>query len=268
MKQLFVLWIGLLSNYSFAQGPIDGFFKNTGELDVAISGTYAASTTYFAGATPINYTRNQTIIGGFAAYGLADRWNCVVSLPVINKTLQDAAFYAKYKWVLHGTSYGEYSVFPALGVSFPVSNYNTESGQAVGQKAVTIQPKMVAQFKSSKGWFVQGQSGYNYSFNPVPPAFVVSVKAGYIYKKWYFDVWFDYQHGIGGKDYNSLNAEPLNSFRELGVSYQRLGGVIYRTISHRFGLQANTFYVLNGRNTSQMFAFGGGVVFKFNTKKP
>jgi len=267
MKYAFLFFVLTLCFNSNAQGAIDGFGKNKGELDVALSGTYATSKIYFAGTDPRVYTRNQSIIGAFASYGLTDRWNVVTSIPVINSKLQDAALYAKYKLVFNEMNSGTFSLFPAVGISFPLSNYDTESGQSIGQKAITIQPKLVAQFKANQGWFVQAQTGYNYSLNPVPDAFVASVKAGYIYKKWYFDAWFDFQYGIGGKDYGTVNNEPLNSFRELGVSYQRVGGVAYRTMSDRFGLQLNSFYVLNGRNTSQMFALGAGIVFKFNTNK-
>lgn len=267
MKQFFFISILTSCFASNAQGPIDGFIKDKGELDIAISGTYSTSKIYFAGTDPRVYTRNQTIFGAFASYGLSDRWNLITSIPVVNYTLQDAAFYAKYKLIYHGMVSGEFSLFPAAGISFPISNYDTESGQSVGQKAITVQPKLVAQFKSKNGWFVQAQTGYNYSLNPVPDAYLASLKVGYIYKKWYFDAWFDFQHGIGGKDYGTVNNEPLNSFRELGVSHQRVGGVVYRTMTDRFGLQLNSFYVLNGRNTSQMFALGAGLVLKFNTNK-
>lgn len=250
-----------------AQGPIDGFFKSRGELDIALSGSFATSEDYFTRNGKVTIPRDQTIIGFFASYGLSDRWNLVASIPVINFQLQDAAFYVKYKWIFKGTAKGEFSLFPALGVSFPLSNYDFQTSQAIGQKAVTVQPKMVSQFKSSKGWFIQGQTGYNYAFDPVPSAFVASVKLGYIYKKWYFDAWFDLQYGIGGKDYASFNAVPLNSFRELGVSHQRVGGVVYRTLNNRFGVQLNGSYVLSGRNASQMLSLGAGVVIKMNTHK-
>lgn len=126
MKNLTLLLVFGSVFCASAQGPIDGFFKNKGELDLALSGTYATSDQYFGGTSKINYERDQSIIGVFASYGLSDRWNLVSSIPVINFQLQDAAFYAKYKMIFKGTAKGEFSLFPAFGLSFPLSNYETE----------------------------------------------------------------------------------------------------------------------------------------------
>lgn len=267
MKLLTLSWVLIFSLSSQAQGNVDGFFKSKGELDLAFSGTYVRSRVYFGGASPIVYNRDQSIIGAYGVYGLSDKLNCIVSLPVINYTAQDLSLYAKYKLLSKKMDVGEFTLAPAFGVSFPVWNYNTESGQAIGQRAFTLQPKIVAQFKHRHNWFLQAQTGFNYSFDPVPSSYGISAKAGYIYKKWYFDVWYDYQFGIGGKDYGSVNSEPLNSFRELGVSYGRVGGVVYVTIGKRMGAFIGASTILFGRNIGDADAFNAGVVLKFNTHK-
>jgi hypothetical protein len=262
MKAAFLSCFLLLNGLGFAQGNVDGFFKSKGDMDVAISGTYVYSRIYFAGVSPVFYKRDQSIIGLYGVYGLSDKWNVVASLPVINFTPQDLSLYAKYKLYSKKFDDGEITILPAFGVSFPVWNYNTESGQAIGQQAVTVQPKLVVQFKHAQNWFVQAQTGYNYSLNSVPSAYVASGKVGFIYKNWYFDAWYDYQFGIGGKDWGSAG---LDSFRELGVSYERVGGVVYASIGERLGAFVSISTVLSGRNTSDSNMFNGGIVLKFNT---
>lgn len=264
MRLLLVSGCLLLGFLSQAQGNVDGFFKSKGDLDVALSGTYVYSRVYFAGTSPITYKRDQSIIGAYGVYGLNDKWNCIVSLPVINYKAQDLALFAKYKLFYREIEGGDFTVAPAFGLSFPVANYDTESGQAIGQKAFTLQPKLVVQFKSFQNWFVQIQTGYNYSFNPVPSSYSASAKVGYIYQNWYFDAWYDYQLGIGGKNFGSGN---VNSFRELGVSYERVGGVIYVSMGKRIGAFVGVSTILSGRNIGDANAFNAGVVLKFNTNK-
>ena len=264
MKAVCLSFFLCLSCLGFTQGNVDGFFKPKGDLDVAISGTYVYSRIYFAGVSSIFYKRDQSIIGLYGVYGLSDKWNLIASLPVINFTPQDLSLYAKYKLYESKFNACEVTLAPAFGVSVPAWNYNTESGQAIGQQAVTVQPKLVMQFKHARNWFVQAQTGYNYSINSVPSAYVASAKAGFIYKKWYFDVWYDYQLSIGGKDYG---AGGLESFRELGVSYERVGGVVYASIGDRWGGFLSLSTVLSGRNSSDSNTFNGGVVLKFKTTK-
>jgi len=181
-----------VSILSFSQGNVDGFFKSKGELDLAFSGSFSSSTKYFAKQGPINIGRSQAIIGVYGVYGITNKWTAIVSLPLVNFRPQDASVFMKYKLLHQISKKGDFTLAPAVGISFPMSNYATQNSQAIGQRATIIQPKLVLQYKHPKNWFIQTQGGYNYTLDPVPSAVVSSVKIGYIYQKWYFDVWFDY----------------------------------------------------------------------------
>lgn len=263
MKAAIVLFLISLSLFSFSQGNVDGFFKSKGELDLAFSGSISNSTKYFRTLGPIKYKRFQAIVGAFGTYGITDNLNVIVSLPLVNFKLQDASVFAKYKLINVTSKKGLVNIAPALGVSFPMSNYPTQSGQAIGQRATILQPKLVVQYKHVKNWFIQTQGGYNYTIDPVPPAIVASAKAGYIYKDWYFDAWFDYQYGIGGKDYG-IDAPD---FRELGVSFSKIGGVIYKNVGKKSGVFLNGSYIISGRNIGQTITISGGYVLKLKTAK-
>ncbi len=244
-----------------AQGPIDGFFKKPGELDIALSASYGYAPIYFAGTKGIDYKRNQVVTSAFANYGLSKRWNLISSLPLINFKPQDASIYTKFKLLGRTLSQGTISVFPAIGGSFPLWSYSTESGQAIGQRAFTIQPILVAQYRAKSGVFLQVQAHYNYSFEPVPAATNTSLKLGYAAENFYMDAWLEVHTGLGDADYQGT--VPYDSFRELTTSYQRLGFVFYYTASSKLGVLINGSYVLNGRNISKTLSIGGGVVLKF-----
>ena len=263
MKHKIISLCLLVSTLSFSQGSVDGFFKQKGDLDLAFSGTYSGSTIYLTPDGDKEIGRTQAIIGVYGTYGLTDNWDVILSLPLINFVPQDAAIFTKYKLVGVRGKKSEFTLAPAVGVTFPMKNYATQTAQAIGQKATIIQPKLIMQIKHDKNWFVQAQGGYNYALSPVPSAVAASIKAGYIYKKWYFDAWFDYQFAIGGENYGFIKPD----FRELGVSYNRVGGVIYKGIGKWSGVFVNGSYVLSGRNIGQAFSVGAGYVLKLNTKK-
>ncbi len=258
MKPSVLLYIFLSTTYTFSQGNIDGFFKSKGQLDLAFSASFSASKRYLLiQESETKISRSQAIVSTFGIYGLTDNWSVIVSLPLINLELQDASVFTKYKLAHCTSKNGELTLVPAVGISFPMSKYDTETPQAIGQRATVVQPKLLLQYKHLKNWFIQAQGGYNYAIDPVPSAFVASTKVGYIYEKWYFDIWADYQYGIGGEDY-----EGALSFRELGVSYAKLGGVIYRNIGDSSGVFFNGSYIFSGRNIGQAFYLSTGYVLK------
>ncbi|MCH2229460.1 MAG: hypothetical protein MK105_03875 [Crocinitomicaceae bacterium] len=263
MKYCIISFFIYLSGLIYAQGNVDGFFKQKGEVDLAFSGTFSASNKYFRKNDVIDYDRAQAIIGVYGAYGITNKWNVVLNLPLINFKPQDAAVFTKYHLVDVKRKKGDFTIAPALGVSFPLSHYATQSGQAIGQRATIVQPKVLFQYKHKANLFVQGQVGYNYTLDPVPSATVASIKAGYIYKDWYFDAWFDYQYGIGGTDYGVAGAD----FRELGVSYNKIGGVIYKSVGINSGVFLNGSYIFAGRNIGNAYTVGAGYVLKLQTNK-
>jgi len=157
MKIKFLIITLFFVSNSFAQGPIDGFFKSKNELDIAVSGSYSSAPKYFAGTNLIDLQRNQTIVSLFASYGLSKKWNLVLSLPLINFKPQDVALYGKFNLVSKRFKKSDWSVFPAVGVSVPTWKYETQSSQAIGQRAFSFNRSLVTQFKWDKGLFIQGK---------------------------------------------------------------------------------------------------------------
>lgn len=257
-----VLFISLfVSNSVLGQGLFDGFLKGKGNNDLALSFASQNSTQYFAGRNLIDYKRNLGILNLFSEYGLTKRMDVIASVPLINFKLQDASLGLKYAVVDKQIGKGKLTLMPAVAFSTPLSNYATDIGQAIGQRATTFQFRGIMQYRFNDNWFVQSQAGYHYTLDPVPSAYVFSGKVGYMQNKLYIDVWYDRQDGIGDKDYQGT--VPYDSFRELVVSHQRVGGVVYHQTFKKYGLFVNWSYLFDGRNAGKAYSVGAGCVWKF-----
>lgn len=261
IQQLIGVITGLLFciNVS-AQGAVDGFNKGKGNLDLVFSSFFERSGYYFAGLERRKLERNLIGISVYGAYGITDKWDVIAATPLINFQPQDAQLFTKYRvFKVHLTNKLQWDLFPAMGVSFPMSNYKTETANAIGQRATQFMPKLITQFTGNK-WFVQAQGGYNHALSPVVSSAVGSIKAGYFNSGWYFDCWFEHQEGFGDKDY--LGSVPFDSFRELVVTYNKVGVSIYKSFNQKIGGTLNISQVINGRNIGQATALSVGIVWK------
>ena len=219
----FTLLIISLPLALFSQGRVDGFFKGKGNLDLVFGGGYEANDKYFAGTTKRGLTRNVTFFNTFVAYGITDKLDVNASLPYIDvngveNDFQDYAIYLKHNtFVKNG-----WSISLAMGFSSNLVDYQTEEASAIGQQAKTIDGRLVVQRFFSESIFVMAQGGYSYKNNPVPNAIPFALKLGWAKANYYIDVWYDFQHSIGGFDYRG-DPSPT-TFRSLGVSYHKIGG--------------------------------------------
>ncbi|MCJ8288214.1 MAG: hypothetical protein HRT58_02700 [Crocinitomicaceae bacterium] len=269
MKTILLIFTLSICSISFSQGLIDGYFKGKGKVDIALSGFYQKAESYFAGVDELQFPNQYisfedktfTSFGVFAEYGITSKWDVIANVPLINGSFQDAAVATKYELVKTKVGGRNLSIIPALAVSFPLTNYETENFNAIGQRATVFSPKLVLQHNLPHGLFVQVQSGYNYALSPVTSSVAASAKIGGSFGKLYVDVWYDFQHGFGEKDFLSTDP-PFSSFRELVVSYQRVGGVVYYELAKKFGVFVNSSFIFDGRNAYKSLGFGGGVVFK------
>ena len=268
MKIKFILFC-LLGIYSFegiAQGRVDGFFKGKGNLDLVLGGGYESNPNYFAGTNKVALQRTVTIYNTFLAYGITDKLDVNVSLPYVDvngveSDFQDYSIFLKHKVY----DKKRWTISLAGGFSSNVGDYQTEGGNAIGQKAKTVDGRLVVHHFAKNGIFFTGQTGYSYKGDPVPNSIPLTIKTGLAKSKYYFDVWYDFQHGIGGLDYRGTPTPA--TFRQLGVSYHKIGGTFYKPIFKHLGAYVGASYVLVGRNVSQGFGVNGGLVLKYSKKK-
>lgn len=286
MKVLPIVLFVLLSTFSFGQGRVDGFFKGKGNLDIALGSNFEANPNYYAGTNLISLQRNILSASAFFAYGITNKLDVNLSIPYVNVNgveagIQDPAIFLKYK-LFSGNLYhiadpveqdrirtnkgAKFHLLLAGGFSSNLTNYQTGGGSAIGQQAKTIDIRPVIHITDLPfGVFITIQAGYNYKFDPVPHAIPFATKIGFAKANWYADLWYDGQHGIGGFDYQGSPSPP--SFRELGVSYHKIGGTFYKPFNQKLGWYAGASYMLAGRNISKGVGASIGLVYKPELKK-
>lgn len=256
----------IVTTLSFGQGMIDGFLKGKGKGDVSLAASGIWAEDYLAGTTELAIGLNQKIFSGFAAYGITRWLDVVATMPIINGQLQDGAVMMKFGKQNIKLSKMRLSLIGALGHSGPLARYSTEAAASIGQRATMMPLRGIVQITSPSNLFLNMRFGYNSVLDPTPNARVFSLKMGYYKNKFYGDIWYDQQNAIGGKDYRGVGPLAPATFRELGYSYKRIGGVVYMQFKPRFGAFANLSRTLSGRNAFLSTAVAGGVVFKIGVK--
>lgn len=249
---------------AFNQGAVDGFFRGKNNLDLAI-GAFSQNSNKYFGITTFDYNRNLVGANVYAAYGIRNDLDVIANIPFINGNFQDAGLYVKY-CIPHNRFAKERRLIfiPALGVSFPMSNYNTQSAQSIGQKAIQFQPKFVFHWTTKFGLFYTAQVGYNYNLDPVPSSLSASFKAALSKGKWFYELWYDYQKGFGDVIWIGGTSQDFRTFH---VTYSKIGGGVYYGTKPTYGFFLNGSYILSGVNVGNAWSVGAGFVKKFSFKK-
>lgn len=265
----FVYFAGLIlillfnSSLNFAQGRVDGFYKGKGNIELAIGGGVEFASKYFAGTDKIGLSRTILNSSLTVSTGLVNRLDFYLNIPYVSigdeRSIQDGSLYLKYLITKKELSEGELSFSVAGGLSTYLAEYQVEGASAIGQQATVIDIRPLFHYQNGS-WFTTMQFAYNYKFDPVPNATNGSVKVGKATANYYFDFWYENQYSFGGFDYKGIPTPP--SFRELGVSFHKIGGTIYKPFGERLGGYFGTGYVLSGRNIGQGPIVNVGLVLK------
>lgn len=270
MKKIAVVILLLLPFIqSFSQGAIDGFFKEKGTGSIVLGTGFEDTKNYFAGTTRTSISRSLYYGTLFTAYGVTKDFDVNVSIPFLssndNTNFQDISIYGKYKLATLTAPSWKFDLGVAGGFSTPLTNYDVGGLNDIGQQATVVSGRGFLHATYSTVWFVTLQSGYAYKFGDTPESFLSTLKIGRATSKWYYDVYFDYQHSVGGIDY--LGTPRPQNFSEFGVDFKKVGGTAFHSINKTWGVYASLSYVLSGRNVFQGPGYGLGVVYSFNSKK-
>ncbi len=268
-----------------AQGPLDGYLKGRGRLDLAPSFSFNSARRFIgAGGQTFNAGYRGSLLSLFAEYGLTEKVDLVAtSAMVFTQTrsgLQDGGFFAKYRPVYKeiGTA-GRVGVLMASGLSFPLTDYEVAITGALGQKALILPVRLILQWETPLGIFLNVTGGYNWrldqlhdadidvirqvrpDYQPVdPPDFTTFlIKAGWPGEHVYFDVWLEGQFTRGGTDYVPDVPDLPQAY---GVSYRQAGGTVYYSENGRSGVFFSGGWIYDGRNVSRIGRLTGGMVFK------
>lgn len=262
MKYILILVFTSLGITAFAQGVLDGFIDQPKTKSLAISFSAETADTYYLGTGELDFSIQSATASIYYKQQINKWLGIAANIPFVNLTPQDGSVYLKTgkQFKLHKN----WSVNGVLGVggTHPLSDYNTESSTAVGQQTRAIHFRALTQITYKNRFFLNGRIGQNVVQDPTPSSLVYSIKLGYYKNKWYADVWFEEQIADGGKDYRGVGDLAADNFRQLGVSTERIGGVVYHQTKEKLGLFLGFGHTLNGRNAFKMNRVSAGLVLK------
>lgn len=246
-----------------AQGPISGFPTPKGEVAVALNYSTENYTEYFLPDDQTEARDIETISYSlFVEAGLSGRSAIVATLPWMRTndragSLQDGSVWIKYMNLDKRAKAGANRVFTAVGLSFPVGNYETEGIAALGQRATVFQGRLVYQFQHDSGWFLSGQSGIDFQFAPESRSvWPLLLRTGYGGKYFYTEAWFETVTALAsGSDVQTATAGT-------GSSWRRVGGTVYVPVLPWVGLNVGGAWVLSGTFIGDSARLNAGVVFK------
>jgi len=281
----------LLHHALSAQGPLDGYLKGAGVLDVAPSISFNSAKTFLgSGGQTYDLGYEGTLLSLFAEYGLSSRVDVVGTAAYVftgtQSGLQDGGLFVKYRPVYRRLgNAGRIGALLGTGLAFPLTDYEPTISGALGQKAVIMPARLIVQWETPFGLFFNLTGGYNWrldnlqeadiaairqlrpDYQPVPPADFSTMifRIGFPAARYYLDAWVEWQHSIGGADYMPNVPDLPQAF---GVSYTQLGGTAYYSENGRSGFFASGGYIVGGRNTSRMLRLTAGMVFRFGHTRP
>jgi hypothetical protein len=254
----------LVAPLALSQGLTDGFFNGKKNYTLVLGAGYENNPTYLAGKRELDLDKPFQNINVFAAYGLTNQLDIYVAAAYVKsdneEAFQDARIVLKYKLFEARTDNFKFSAQFASGISFPLSDYQTEGINAIGQRATGIPSRLLLHIQKNDGCFLTVQSGYDYKFDPVPDAYASSLKIGLALSTFYLDAFLDFQNSVNGKDYRGRPAP--NNFRELEVDFLRTGVTFFKPFNEQIGAFVNGSYTLDGRNVGLGPAVNLGITFK------
>ncbi len=234
---------------------VDGFNKGKGNMDVVGSLSYDQGLSYYLAEGSAAVSRYRAAVSLFVARGLTKDLDVQLSVPFIASNgasgLQDGQLFLKWLPLKAALGSGKISFGAALGASAPLMDYETEGLGAIGQQATSLIPMGVLQYSAGSGYFTSLVGGQFVTQGPTPDALTGTLRFGHATSAHYWEAYLKAQEAYGGKDYRGQGDLAPTTFKELGVSYVKVGGKYYRPLGDRFGYVGELGYVLAGRNVDK-----------------
>lgn len=250
-----------------AEAQVDGFNKGAGNVDVVASLSYEKGSAYFLAEGTAAIKRSRIAATLFAAGGITDDLDLQLSIPFISNSteagFQDASAFLKWLPVKTGLGKGKLTFGAALGYSVPLTDYQTEGVNAIGQHATSVIPMGVVQYTWDAGCFVSLVGGEVFASDPTPDAVIGTLRFGHFNATHYWELYVQGQKADGGRNYRGMGELAPMSFAQLGVDFMKAGGKYYRPVGKRLGVVGEVSYVLAGRNVDQAILVAGSFIVKF-----
>lgn len=214
---------------------------------------------YFGGQNkfPINQNYFESKIR--LEYGLIKSLITTSSICTKNNKFQDGLFGLKYSLRLNfgfifGTVYPLIGhIIPEIDFVFPLSNYDSESILSIGNRNRGLRTGSTFMLTCFRGWgLIEVYSGFNIFQNPVPNSFQLFAKIGRYFSPIHLEIKYELQKSIGDASYEDFSS--YLSFRELPISYSRIGLEVKYASKPTWFISVNSNYLLTGQNVRRSVA--------------
>ncbi|HEU4401943.1 MAG TPA: hypothetical protein VFT43_07540 [Candidatus Polarisedimenticolia bacterium] len=251
---------------------LNGFLREKGHGDVAISYTAQSYDHFWAGTTRVadpmvgKVTTDSTTL--WFDYGVTDRFTVIANLPYIDTrsdgaagfgqgALQDITLLGKYRLASFGSGVRS-TVVGAVGLRTIASNYEIQNSVVdIGDGTADWLARLVYQIEAGRV-YVSQQIGFDRRGGDAPDGIPLHTEIGATWGPVTVNGFYSRLDARGGTDIGS--GAPFPSNKE---EYERAGGKVYARVSDVIGLSAMFFTTLSGRNTGDATGYAGGINLRF-----
>jgi hypothetical protein len=281
-----------------AQNEQDALMMSKNKICVAAMFGYNSWSDYWEGT----FKRNNENIGRLSTksfmlmlnYGVTKNLNILASLPYVTtdanrgtlaglKGMQDVGLYIKYKPLKKQFGKQNISLFAVAGYTTPTSKYNVEFlPMSIGLGSQVLSARLIGDIQRKK-IFATASAAYMHRSNVkldrsayyidrqvnsnevrMPDAGSFQLSAGYRSKLLIGSGFIDNTTTFGGFDIRK-NDMPFVS-NQMNSTRTGLEAKYYLPKHEAFGIHANVWHVLSGRNVGQATGFMAGLVYAFNVQ--
>ena len=256
---------------TYGQGD-SGFLRGKGNLDVAATYAYETYDEFWIGSdtvddAPFGRVTRQSV-NVYGAYGLRDNmdialsgsWVFVSTDEIFDDVdaLQDLTAQLKWRGISKEFGPGKLNLLAAPAVKIPMTHYEDNNVPAVGDGNVDLRLRGIAQYVFDNGAFIALDTGYDIRFDDPHDEVPIHVTAGMtFFEKLTVMGFYTHIESLGGHDIGE------GSFPGVEEEYDRIGGGMYYRLTESWGVTANGWTTLDGKNTGDVDGFSIGMVYRF-----
>lgn len=255
---------------------INGFLREKGEFDVALTFTSESYDQFWVGDTKVSdpglgevSTDSWSL---WLAYGINKDITVWANIPYVDTEgdgtanlsesgMQDFVAMGEFRLAGQPGGQGWGVLIGGAGFSTPMSDYEANAPVDIGDGVTAYLLRLVYQIQHG-GFYFAGQLGYDIRGDDAPDNYPYYAEAGYTVGPVTFNAFYAKLVADGGTDIG----DPGFTFPSNNDESDRTGLKVYGRITPTFGLVGSWFTTLDGRNSGDASGGSLGAVFKFGAR--